>query len=251
LPPEPTTDFAAIFLCATPRSGTTLLCDLLTDSGVAGNPDSYYRRQSIPNYCKRFGIDFGEGETFEQLYVEAVRKHATRCGIFGFRVMWQTMPELAAVLSRLYPDRPDEPARLEAAFGRPLYVYLTRQDKIAQAISRLKAEQTGLWHRATDGSERERTFAAQPAVYDPARLTAFVAENEADESSWESWFARHDIAPLRLTYEALAADPQDTLAQILIALGKDPAIANSIQPRTSKLSDAESRDWAARFRDAE
>ena len=94
MPPEPTTDFAAIFLCATPRSGTTLLCDLLTDSGVAGNPDSYYRHQSIPNYCKRFGIDFGEGETFEQLYVEAVRKHATRCGIFGFRVMRQTSPSL-------------------------------------------------------------------------------------------------------------------------------------------------------------
>ena len=31
-----------------------------------------------------------------------------------------------------------------------------REDKVGQAISRLKAEQTGLWHKFSDGTERER-----------------------------------------------------------------------------------------------
>ena len=60
------------------------------------------------------------------------------------------------------------------------------------------------------------------------RACRFVAENEADESSWESWFAATTrSAPL--TYEALAADPRTTRPDPDRA-GQDPAIANSISP---------------------
>ena len=37
------------------------------------------------------------------------------------------------------------------------YLHLSREDKLAQAVSDLKAEQSGLWHVFTDGSERETT----------------------------------------------------------------------------------------------
>ena len=40
-------------LCATPRSGSTLLCDLLADTGVAGRPDSFFRPQAIAEWGGR------------------------------------------------------------------------------------------------------------------------------------------------------------------------------------------------------
>ncbi|MEO1276167.1 MAG: Stf0 family sulfotransferase, partial [Pseudomonadota bacterium] len=43
-------------VCATPRSGSTMLCDLLAASD-AGRPASLFREESIPSYARRFGID--------------------------------------------------------------------------------------------------------------------------------------------------------------------------------------------------
>ncbi len=37
-------DFDSYLICATPRSGSTLLCGLLESSGVAGHPASYFNR---------------------------------------------------------------------------------------------------------------------------------------------------------------------------------------------------------------
>ena len=168
---------AAVILCATPRSGSTLLCDLLTESGVAGRPASFYRQQSIAYYAEQFGVPPGEGSAFDRDYLAAVRQHGTDdTGTFSLRIMWSSVADLMARLAPLFPDWATDAARFERAFGAPLYVHLSRRNKVAQAVSRLKAEQTGLWHRAADGSERERTAPAQPAVYDGARLAAFVAE---------------------------------------------------------------------------
>ena len=54
--------------------------------------------------------------------------------------------------------------------------------------------------------------------------------------------------PLRLTYEAIAADPKAALARVLLALGLDPAIAAAIAVPTAKIGDQTNADWADRFR---
>lgn len=244
--------FAAVIICATPRSGSTLLCDLLAASGVAGRPNSYFRRQSIPDFARAFGvpmIEGVEGLQFDRAYLDAVRR-AGRSGtsVFGLRFMWETAAELSSRLDRLFPGLPSDAARFERAFGKPLYLHLSRHDKVAQAVSRLKAEQTGLWHRAADGSERERTAPPQPPAYDAGRLRAFADEAAHDDAAWRRWFAAQELEPMPLTYEALAADPRAVLANILSALGQDPARAGTVELSTAKMADAESAAWAARFR---
>ena len=77
-------------------------------------------------------------------------------GVFGLRVMWGTVGELCERLSPLRPDLSGG-ALLESLFGPLVYVHVSRTDKVAQTISLLKAEQSGLWHVAADGSERQRT----------------------------------------------------------------------------------------------
>ena len=169
----------------------------------------------------------GAGPDFERRYLAAVIEAGTGgTGTFGMRVMWPSLPELTAKLATLYPDQPTDAARMAQAFGTPLYVHLVREDLVAQAVSRLKAEQSGLWHRHADGSERERVKPHEAPRYDADRLAAFVAESEAHNRAWDDWFASQGIAPLRLTYEALADDPRAVLAEILAALGQDPAIAS-------------------------
>ena len=129
----------------------------------------------------------------------------------------------------------------------PRYVHLRRADTLGQAISRVRAEQTGLWHRAADGSELERLSPPAEPVYDRARIAAALAEAERLTAGWEDWFTRNGIVPLRVTYEDLAADPQATLARVLHHIGQDPARAQGALPGTARLADALSDDWRARF----
>src|SRR6478752_853150 len=108
-------------ICATPRSGSTMLCDLLADTGLAGKPASYYRRQSIPRWIDRLGLasPSGPGDiVFERSYLTAVMTAGSGdTGIFGLRLMWESMPELLARLTLVFPQPKSDLGRLEAAFG--------------------------------------------------------------------------------------------------------------------------------------
>lgn len=238
-------------LCATPRSGSTLLCGLLAATGQAGDPHSFFRREDIAEWAAHWGVAQGDAgtPTAERAYLAAAIA-AGRAGtpLFGLRLMAESLPELIALLDRLHPGLPSDRARLEAGFGRLAYLHLTRADPLAQAISRVLAQQTGLWHRAPDGSEIERTAPPRLPVYDHAAINAELAQLTRDAAQWHHWFAREGITPLTLSYEELASDPPATLARVCQALGLAPPPAGTVRPRTARLSDAVNRDWAARFR---
>ena len=244
--------FSSYIICATPRSGSTLLCDLLAATGVAGRPDSYYRRQGILDWAGRWGVslpDLTDSTAFDRSYLAAaLRAGASENGVFGLRLMWESVAELSVRLSALYPDLHGDAALFERAFGKPLYIHLSRQDKIAQAVSLLRAEQSGLWHLAADGTERERLSPPQPVAYDGDRLSSFLKELEMDDAAWTAFFAQNHIEPLRLTYETIAAAPQVALAGILSALGREPELAATVNARTARLADKTSLEWSDRFR---
>ena len=159
---------------------------------------------------------------------------------------------LHSVLPHIDVEAADDAEAVEAlvlaAFGPGRYVFLARRDTVAQAVSRLRAEQSGLWHVHADGRERERVKPHTAPVYDGAALAAFVAAAEAGTAAWETWFAGNGIAPVRCFYEDIAADPAAELIRLLAALGRDPALAGGVAPATARLADAESDAWSARFR---
>jgi LPS sulfotransferase NodH len=240
---------AAYIICGTPRSGSTLLCDLLKQTGVAGHPNSYYRLQSIPDFVQRFGITPGEGLDFERRYLAATIKAGTgETGMFGLRVHALSLFDLLGRLAMLYPAERTDRARIDAAFGTTLYIRLRRHDKVAQAISRVKAEQSGLWHRHPDGAEREQIKPYQAPVYDPAKLRAAIDEAVEHEAVFDAWAAGQGITAFDVSYEELSADTAATLAAILSALGRDPAAAGRAEVQTARLADAISLEWAARYR---
>ncbi len=113
----------------------------------------------------------------------------------------------------------------------------------------MKAEQTGLWHVAPDGTEIERLSPPQEPRYDFARLKSEVEKLEAFDAAWHDWFAAQGIAPLRIRYESLAADPAASLIRICEALGTPAPNPADVKPGVAKLSDETSRDWMRRYRD--
>lgn len=244
--------FDAYIICGTPRTGSTLLCDLLASTKRTGAPHSFYRRQDIAAWAEEWGLP-DRGTMSELDFNVAYLNAATAAGkggtgIFGLRLMRENLDELSAILDRIHPGLPSDKARFERAFGRVLYMHLSREDKLAQAVSLIKAEQTGLWHVAPDGTEIERVGPPGEPHYDFQRIKDEVGELEAYDTAWNMWFARQEITPLRIGYERLASNPAAILISICEALGVQPPSVDDIRPGVAKLSDATSFEWMRRYR---
>lgn len=239
-------------ICTSPRSGSTLLCRLLAATGVAGRPESYFHRTSIADWLSDLELEPDlarpERDILEDVFRAAIDKGRDGTDMFGLRLQRHSFDFFVDKLAALYPGLPNDSSRLHAAFGRTALIHLTRQDKVEQAVSYVKAQQTGLWHRAPDGTELERLSPPQAPAYDAERIRAGAEEMAAYDRAWDAWFAVEGAAPLRLTYDQLSASPVLTLRRVLEYLGLDPAAARGVRPAVAKLADATSAAWVARFR---
>lgn len=244
--------FQSYVICTSPRSGSTLLCRLLAATGVAGRPASLFHEPSLDDWRERFGLasdaERDERQALAQIFASALERGRGGTGIFGLRLQRHSFGFFREKLAILHPDRHGDLARLEAAFGSTLFIHLTRLDKAAQAVSYVKAQQSGLWHRASDGTELERLSPPREPVYDAALLRSTHDTMTTADREWEAWFAEQGIAPMHLTYETLSADPSAALRRVLEALGLDPAPAANAVPDVARLADATSRDWTERLR---
>jgi LPS sulfotransferase NodH len=243
--------FNAYIICGTPRTGSTLLCNLLAATKRAGNPDSFYGRKFLAWWAKEWNLPSPETMSERDYAIEylntAIEVGKGGTDIFGLRLMRENLGELSDILDRIYPGLPSDRARLEKAFGKILYLHLSREDKLAQAVSLIKAEQTGLWHVAPDGTEIERLAPPKDPEYDFERIRRELAELESYDTAWNSWFAEQQITPLRIGYETLSADPAATLTRICTALGIPAPKSEDVKPGVAKLSDAISLDWMRRY----
>lgn len=245
-------NYTSYVICTSPRSGSTLLCKLLAATGVAGKPGSYFHDGSLSAWLGYYDLVPDEAaterEVLSEIFAAAIAEGSAGTGMFGLRLQRHSFDFFSQKLAVLHPNPPSGQQRFQAAFGHTAYLHLTRRDKVAQAVSYVKAEQTGLWHAAPDGSELERLSPPQAPAYAPDKIAAQVEEMTAFDRQWESWFEAERLAPLVLTYEALSADPVGTLKRVLEHLGLNPEAAAGVEPGVAKLADEISKDWVARFR---
>lgn len=244
--------YASYVICTSPRSGSTLLCKLLAATGVSGEPNSHFHNPSLDAWLKTYELREGdyscERETLRAIFDAARTRGTGDTGMFGLRMQRGSFEFFIQQADVLFPDLDSDVDRFEAAFGRTLFIYLTRPDKVEQAISLVKAHQTGLWHMGADGVEIERSFAPKKPYYDADAISESLAELTGLEEAWLGWFEQEGVEPLRVSYDALSGDPVGTLALVLDALGLDGAIADNVEPPTRKLADDVSLAWAERYR---
>jgi trehalose 2-sulfotransferase len=240
----------SLLVCATPRSGSTLLCALLDGTGVAGRPQEFFERLSrsgLPRQPREYfegvedaGIlrllaptDPGEPDPGDPIPA-ALEEGATGNGVFAAKLMWTHLHDLADRLGR----EPD--AQLLAdRFPDPHYVHVTREDKIAQAVSLWRAVQTRAWRagEVTDNGHVE---------YHAGAIGHLASDLSDQDAAWRAWFAAQGISPLTVRYEALAADPRDTTAAVLRHLGVD---SDAIpEPPLRRQGDDRSARWVERYR---
>ena len=212
---------------------------------MAGRPASYFNRRGLHDYATRWRIDRPDDGRIDDTYVRsALTAGTTPNGVFGARIMAETLPELLRDLAAAAagPAAGDVDL-LSAHLGRLRFVHLRRRDVVAQAVSWAKALQTHYWHPGETVQP-----GGQDPHYDGELIGRLVDTIESFEADWVHWFAANDIEPAEITYEDLAADPLRTALEVLDHLGlevppdRQPVIGHRRQ------ADDVNADWAARFR---
>jgi trehalose 2-sulfotransferase len=234
---------SSYFICATPRSGSTLLCGLLRSTGIAGRPQSYFRAPDEQRWADRWQIARDSDGTLDyREYVEsAMREGRSENGVFGARVMWGTMDEIVVNLTTVYPElAPAVIELLNRAFGPLRFVYLSRRDDVAQAVSWARAEQTGFWQ---DGD----IHAGEPH-FDRRQIAGLIATINDHNAAWRRWFRSLAIRPLVVTYEDLVADMVGVTRSILDFLGLPLSDDRMIAPHHHRQADALNDQWITRYR---
>lgn len=232
----PTTSY---LICATPRSGSYLLCEALTRCGMAGRPAEYFWHGHAPYWRQRWGV------TDERQYLEAAIAEATTPnGVFGAKTVWAYLEYLTAMLRSLH-DRPDLGTHdlLMATFPNLRYVSLTRRDKVRQAVSHWRARHTNIWMW-----KENRPPVEKPLGFDPIEIDRLLEGINAEEMAWQRYFREAGVSPLRLQYETLAAAYEDTAHQVLEYLGVPrPAGLVSGERHLKRQADAQSERWVQEY----
>jgi LPS sulfotransferase NodH len=207
--------------------------------GVAGRPDDYF--WNPPFWQQHWGVS-----TFPAYWRRMLQEGTTDNGVFGVKMMWDyldetLLPQLAA-LSGLCEATPA--AILAAAFPHLRYLWLTRRDKIRQGISYDRALETRVW-RSTDRRDGDTT---EPA-FNVAAIARMVQLCTGEDDAWQAYFERYRIQPLILTYEELAASPEDSVQSILAYLGLPwPGGLPSQRWEHQKQADRLTEAWAEHYR---
>lgn len=220
----------------------------MASTKVTGQPESYFRQPDEQEWAARWGIVRSSDKDFE--YSEFVRaalaEGRTENGVFAARIMWGTLDYLVERLGTVYPAYSGgDLDLLNQAFGRTGFVYLHRDDVLAQAVSWYRAEQTNVWHR-TDQEDANQP--EEEPRFDFDQICKFVQMIEEHNSAWRSWFASVGVRPHTVRYEDLDADPVGAACEILDFLGQELPPGQRINTRHRRLADELSALWIDRYR---
>jgi LPS sulfotransferase NodH len=231
-------------LFATPRTGSYLLCEVLTATGVAGRPTEYlaagWRRSAAAH-----NIDLlADLSSYLAL---AIRNEATPNGVFGIKATWRQFDELS---DRLRPrtrsrDRHDLADELAARCGHVEFAWIRRRDKVRQAVSFWRALQTGEWSRY---SGPDPMPGAPSAAYDFGAIRELGRQIEEDEASIQAYLDHRNARHLEVWYEDLSRAPERIAARVLEHLGLPmPARMTYPASRLVRQADAITDAWCGRY----
>jgi LPS sulfotransferase NodH len=188
-----------IVILSTPRSGSTLFCDVLRKNGMCLPHEYFQPFEYLPLLAQRWEC-LCNNELIPAKFVEQLCRFRTFAnGWLGINLHGSHIP-VFRFFSDYFPD---------VHFH---YIHLFRRDLVAQAVSFCLAEQTGMW----SGNFRPRDDQRVPE-YDFKAIEAATREIEQQNLLIRAFVAAGNLKCREVVYEDLVAGSRE-LGEYLAAL---------------------------------
>jgi LPS sulfotransferase NodH len=276
-------------VCATPRSGSTLVCQALKETGVAGRPEEYFealRHSGRPRRPEEYfeGVDDrslldhlgerGVGDdppqrsplwsraAYDRYLDWAKEAGTTPNGVFGAKLMWGYFGDFVSLLRNI-PDYSSLSLAelLPEVFPDLHFVRVIRANKVRQAVSLWKAVQTATWRQedaasggGVSGQDNPpyKSFLAdhRPRLrFDFGAIEHLLHQILIEEAHWDAFFEHARIKPTLVLYENFAADYEHATRNVCDRLGIELPDDLEVKPRMKSQSDGINDDWTRRYAD--
>ncbi len=230
-------------VCGTPRCGSSLLCEALKNTGIAGRPEEYFWRGDESFWKEHWGTS-----TYADYLTKAIEQGTTPNGIFGAKLMYGYFDDFVNKI-RSIPDYSEKPLAmlLPTLFPNLHYIWIWRQDKLRQAISHWRAIQTNIWVWSTD----EPSVPVPEPKFDFAAINQLLQEITAHDAAWQHYFKTCGVQPLTVIYEDFVIAYEETALHILKYLEITyPENLVFAERKLKRQADALSEEWVQRYRNA-
>ncbi|MEL7531798.1 MAG: Stf0 family sulfotransferase [Bacteroidota bacterium] len=197
------------------RSGSSLLCKALEQTGIAGKPGELLvlMGENEKNLQDKYQV-----EHYEALRNKLWELGTSDNGIFGVKDplhhdRYQQKFQELCKLRGISPGD-DHEAIWSDIFPHCQHIYLTRRNKIRQVVSWWKAIQDHVWH-LEGGAQHQNEQSFYDEKYDADALTHLFKESVLKECATQAYFSKHGIVPYTVVYEDMIADYEGTIRGIL------------------------------------
>lgn len=225
--PEPTTKY---IIAVTPRSGSSHLCDVLKNTQALGKPGEVLPQEFIPNILKS-----APARTPDEYIQNVLKVLQTDNGASGLKTSWFQFDKFRQDI--------EDPS----IFRKFKYIYLTRKDIVAQAVSLYLATESSVFHtNKTHTSETIKKL--EELQYNFEKINFWHRHILAQENGWESFFG-NEILPLRITYEEIEKDVISTGKQIAAYLCVNDKRIDEMKycSKFNKIGDLRNIQWTQRY----
>jgi LPS sulfotransferase NodH len=211
-------------IAATPRSGSTFFCIECWRTGLLGAPMEYANIETMGRLWNRVAYK----KDISSYWDAVVQRRTSPNGIFGYKMF----PQNYTYFAKKYPE-------MLQRINPTHVVYLTREDRLSQAISLGRAVRSAQWF--ADGDTKKLD-------YDETNISSSIRAIETLTSQWERIFELTGTQPLRVSYEEFLKSPAETMERVVDFIGEPRKYIGKLDiPNIEIQRDAISEDWRQKY----
>lgn len=212
-----------LIILSTPRSGSTLLCDLLYKSGFCLAHEYFQPHEYLPILANRWGC-LDNGVLNKEKYVNQLAKFRTlNSGWLGINLHGHHLPAFNK-FSECFSN------------SEKVFLRIRRRNVIAQAVSYEIASQTKRW-------SSEFQAKAKP-TYSFNQIKKKLNSINHQNLITDTFLSLNNMVSTDIYYEDFIGNPGEVLGDILSDyIHKEPATASFLKKQSSNINE----EWIERF----
>ena len=224
---RPTPLAKSYLIASSYRCGSSYLSWLLWNTGLLGAPSEVLNPTSeLPQFINRFKTSDPSD------YISKIlERRVSRNGVFGVKAHFHHFE----AYQKQYP-------LLLERMAPVTYIFISRPDKVAQAVSMAKALQSNRWHSRMEGGPK-------PTLrYDREMIANCLDDIEEQDMAWRRWFKAHEVSPFEVSYNDLTKDAAGVVRSIVELLGVENDEPDEVHvPAVNKQGDETNNEWIERY----